>query len=86
MSILVTGDQAEPLDPAGYKHHLLLLKSAHCCRPVLYRGVKKFIHTLTLYRDGGGQTMTVYLSGISDGIDSSEIEILADGPQKGATA
>jgi hypothetical protein len=76
MSGPVSDDQDEPNDPAAYIHQLLLLKSAHCCRPVLYRGVKQFIHTLTTYPDGGKRSMTVYLAGIKGGIDSAEIQIM----------
>lgn len=67
--------QDEPLDPETYKHHALILKSAHCCRPVIYRGLNQFINGLTLYRNGGGNGMTVYLAGMTDGIDSKEIQI-----------
>lgn len=68
-------DQDEPFDPEAYKHQLLLLKSAHCARPVLYRGLHQFINGLTLYQGAGNIKMTVYLSGITGAIDSSEIEI-----------
>lgn len=71
----VDDDQDIPLDPEMFKHHLLLLKSAHCARPVVHLGLNQFINSLTLYRDGGRQGMTVYLAGVKGGIDSSEIEI-----------
>jgi len=72
--------QDEPFDVAVYRHHMLLLKSAHCCRPVLYRGLHQFIHTLTMFQDGGNLGMTVYLAGIPGGIDCSEIEIKPAAP------
>lgn len=76
MSGPACSDQDEPIAPEIFKHHARLLKSAHCCRPILYHGVKQFIHTLTMYQDGGRLGMTVYLNGIKGGIDSSEIQIM----------
>lgn len=70
-------NQDEPIDPESFKHQARLLKSAHCCRPVLLNGIKQFIHTLTIYQDGGRLGMTVYLNGIKGGIDSSEVQIMA---------
>ena len=67
--------QDEPNDPDGYRQHLLLLKSMHCCRPVVYEGLNQFITCLTANRDGGRISMTVYLAGKRDGIDSKEIQI-----------
>lgn len=67
--------QDVPLDQDAYRHHLLLLKSAHCARPVLHEGVHQFINSLTLYQAGGRVAMLVYLAGKKDGIDSSEIRI-----------
>ena len=67
--------QDEPLDPGAFAHHLLLLKSAHCCRPVIYRGLHKFINSLTLYQDGGRVSMTVYLAGSAEPIDSAQVQI-----------
>lgn len=71
----VPNNQDEPNDPAAYREHLLLLKSMHCARPVLHKGLKQFITCLTANRDGGRISMTVYLAGKADGIDSSEIEV-----------
>lgn len=71
----VPNNQDEPNDPTTYKEHLLLLKSMHCARPVIHKGLKQFITCLTANRDGGRISMTVYLAGIADGIDSSEIEV-----------
>lgn len=76
----VPNNQDEPLDAAAYQHHLLLLKSAHCCRPVIFDGRNQFIHTLTLHQDGGRLGMIVYLAGITGGVDCSQIQI------KGRTA
>lgn len=67
--------QEVPLDQDAYRHQLLLLKSAHCARPVVYEGLNQFINSLTLYQDGGRVGMIVYLAGKKDGIDSSEIHI-----------
>lgn len=77
MTVPTSSNQDEPIDPENYKHQFLLLKSAHCCRPVLHRGLKQFIHTLTMYQDGGRLGMTVYLNGIKGGIESSEIQMMA---------
>lgn len=71
----VEADQVEPLDRNAYKHQALLLKSAHCARPVVHQGLHQFINGLTLYHDGGRVSMLVYLAGIKGGIDSNEIQI-----------
>jgi hypothetical protein len=71
----VPNAQDEPLDPESFKHQYRLLKSAHCCRPVIYHGLNQFIHSLTLHQDGGRVAMTVYLAGITGGIESSEVQI-----------
>lgn len=71
----VDADQVEPLDPNAYKHQARLLKSAHCCRPVVHQGLHQFINGLTLYHDGGRVAMLVYLAGMKDGIDSSDVQI-----------
>jgi hypothetical protein len=71
----VSSTQDEPNDQVAYRHHLQLLKSAHCCRPVLHRGLHRFINSLTLHHDGGRVAMTVYLKGSPEAIDSSEIQI-----------
>lgn len=75
MSAFDTGPNDTPLDSQSYKHQLLLLKSAHCARPVLYQERNHFINGLTLYQNGGRVSMTVYLAGKTDGIDSTEIGI-----------
>lgn len=67
--------QDVPLDQDAYRHQLLLLKSAHCGRPVVHEGLNQFINSLTLYQDGGRVAMLVYLAGKKDGIDSSEIRV-----------
>lgn len=72
----VDTNQAEPLDPQAYKHQWLLLKSAHCARPVLHQGLRQFINSLTLYQNGGRVSMTVYLAGVTGSFDSSEIQIM----------
>jgi hypothetical protein len=83
----IPNDQDEPLDPENFKHQLRLLKSAHCCRPVIHGGLNQFINSLTLYQNGGKVAMTVYLAGIAGGIDSADIKIKAapgDSEQKGS--
>ena len=65
----------EPRDQHIYKHHLLLLKSLHCARPVLHLGLQQFIKALTLNDSGGRVDMIVYLAGKQGGIDSAEIQI-----------
>jgi len=71
----VPNDQDEPHDMAAYQHQLLLLKSAHCCRPVIHRGLQQYINTLTLRHDGGRVAMLVYLNGIPEAIDSTDVQI-----------
>lgn len=71
----VPNNQDTPLDAAAYRHQMLLLRSAHCARPVLYQDRNRFINSLTLYQDGGRVSMTVYLAGAKGGIDSSEVQI-----------
>jgi hypothetical protein len=80
----VPNNQDEPNDVEAYRHHLLLLKSMHCCRPVVYQGLNQFITCLTANRDGGRISMTVYLAGKPGAIDSSQIQI-QHAPQEGTT-
>jgi hypothetical protein len=74
-SVIDLSGQDVPLDQDAYRHHLLLLKSAHCGRPVLHEGLNQFINSLTLYQAGGRVAMIVYLAGKKEGIDSSEVRI-----------
>lgn len=74
----VPNNQDEPNDEAAYRHHLLLLKSMHCSRPVLHEGLHQFISCLTANRDGGRISMTVYLAGKIGGLDCREIQIKQD--------
>ncbi|KQZ46356.1 hypothetical protein [Massilia sp. Root1485] len=74
-SVIDLSGQDVPLDQDAYRHHLLLLKSAHCARPVLHEGLHQFINSLTLYQAGGRVGMIVYLAGKKEGIDSSEVRI-----------
>lgn len=71
----VPNNQDEPNDEAAYRHHLLLLKSMHCARPVVHEGLNQFISCLTANRDGGRISMTVYLAGRVGGFNSREIQI-----------
>lgn len=71
----VPNNQDMPLDAAACRHQMLLLRSAHCARPVLYQNRNRFINSLTLYQDGGRVSMTVYLAGAKEGIDSSEVQV-----------
>ena len=81
----VPNNQDEPNDLEAYRHHLLLLKSMHCCRPVVYQGLNQFITCLTANRDGGSISMTAYLAGKPGAIDSSQIQI-QHAAQEGKTA
>jgi hypothetical protein len=81
----VPNNQDVPNDVEAYRHHLLLLKSMHCCRPVVYQGLNQYLTCLTANRDGGRISMTVYLAGKPDAIDSSQIQI-QHGAQVGKTA
>jgi len=74
----VPNSQDEPLDVEAFAHQLRLLKSAHCCRPVLYQGKHQFINGLTLHHNGGRIGMIVWLKGITDAIDSSDVQIKAN--------
>lgn len=71
----VPTNQDTPLDAAAHRHQMLLLRSAHCARPVLYQDRNHFINSLSLYQDGGCVSMTVYLAGTKEGIDSTEVQI-----------
>jgi len=71
----VANNQDEPLDLEAYAHQVKLLKSAHCCRPVLYQGKYQFINSLTVHHGGSGVGMIVWLKGITDAIDSTEVQI-----------
>ncbi|MFC5551781.1 hypothetical protein [Massilia aerilata] len=72
----IAANQDQPLNPSTFKHQALLLKSMHCCRPVLHNGLKHYIQGLTSNVSGCDITMLVYLTGKPDGIDSSLIEIM----------
>lgn len=71
----VPNNQDEPLDPEAYAHQVRLLKSAHCCRPVLYQGQQQFINGLTVHHNGPGVGMIVWLAGNSNAIDSADVQI-----------
>jgi hypothetical protein len=64
-----------PLDPDSFRHHLLLLKSMHCGRPVLYQGQHRFVSCLTANQSGCDIDMIVYLTGQAGGIGSREIVV-----------
>lgn len=72
----VATNQDEPLDPHAFKHQLLLLKSLHCARPVLYLGRREFIKCVTANLSGCDVEMLVYLTGRAGAIDSAQIEIM----------
>jgi hypothetical protein len=71
----VPTEQDLPLDPDAYRHHLLLLKSLHCGRSVLYQGLSQFVQCLSANLSGCDIEMTVYLAGKPEGVDSSEVQI-----------
>jgi hypothetical protein len=71
----VPNTQDEPLDPEAYAHQLRLLKSAHCCRPVLYQDKHQFIRGLTLHHGGSGVGMIVWLAGSKEAVDSADVQI-----------
>lgn len=78
----VPNNQDEPLAPEAFAHQVRLLKSAHCCRPVLYQGKQQFINGLTLHHDAGRVGMIVWLKGSNEAIDSSEVEIKPSSPSE----
>lgn len=71
----VDDSQDKPFTPETYIHQLKILKSLHCGRPVLHQDRNRFIQCVTVNRSGCDIGMTVYLAGIKDGIDSTEIQI-----------
>lgn len=76
----VPNKQDEPLHPEAFAHQLRLLKSVHCCRPVLYQGKQQFIRGLTVHHGGSGVGMIVWLAGNSDAIDSADVQIKPNTP------
>lgn len=74
----VDANQDEPFDPDLCRHQLLLLKSLHCGRPVLYQGRRQFISCVTVNRSGCDIDMLVYLAGKVGGVDSREVGIPPD--------
>jgi hypothetical protein len=67
-----------PFHPEICRHQLLLLKSLHCGRPVLYQGQRQFISCVTANLSGCDIDMIVYLAGKKGGVDSREVEITPD--------
>jgi hypothetical protein len=74
----VDATRDEPFHPDRCRHQLLLLKSLHCCRPVLYQGLRQFIRCVTANQSGCDIDMIVYLAGKKEGVDSREVEIVPD--------
>lgn len=73
----VDATQDEPFDADMCRHHLLLLKSLHCGRPVLHQGRRHFIKCVTANQSGCDINMIVYLAGHTAGVDSREVDIPA---------
>lgn len=71
----VDATQDEPFSAELCRHHLLLLKSLHCGRPVLHQGRRQFIKCVTANQSGCDIEMIVYLAGHTTGVDSREVEI-----------
>lgn len=71
----VDTSQDLPLNQDSFRHHLLLLKSMHCGRPVLYQGQRRFVSCLTANQSGCDIDMIVYLTGQAGGVDAAEIQI-----------
>lgn len=82
---LPDSDQVEPFDEAAYVHQLRLFKSMHCARPVLHRGLNRFITCLTVTGTGSRLDMTVYLAGVLGSVDCAEVQIKQIHPE-GSTA
>jgi len=74
----VDNTQDEPFNAELCRHQLLLLKSLHCGRPVLYQGLRQFISCVTVNRSGCDIDMLVYLAGKAGGVDSREVAIPPD--------
>lgn len=64
----------EPLDADEYKRQAALLKSLHCCRPVLYEGKERFIQVMHARQAGGRIEGEVRLTGGPESVDLKLIE------------
>lgn len=74
----VDATRDEPFHPEMCRHQLLLLKSLHCGRPVIHRGLRQFISCVTANRSGCDIDMIVYLAGKKGGVDGREVEIMPE--------
>lgn len=76
-------DATEPLDPASYLQHRILLKALHFAVPVMHEGKQQFLQVLSARRAGGRIEMDVYLAGVPGAIDSSEITLAEPAKENG---
>lgn len=82
---LPDSDQVQPFDEAAYVHQLGLFKSMHWARPVLHRGLNRFITCLTITGTGSSLDMTVYLAGVQGSVDCAEVQIKPADPEGSVT-
>lgn len=64
----------EPLDAEACKQHLALVKSMHCCRPVLVDGKEEYLQVVNGYQEGGRIQVDVWLTGVPAPVDMKLIE------------
>jgi hypothetical protein len=64
-----------PLNEAAMLRDLKLIKSMHCCRPVVVDGRQEFIHTVSAAQAGGRIETLVYLTGNSTPVLAEQVII-----------
>ncbi len=64
-----------PLDAEACTMQLALLKSLHCCRPVVVDGKEEFIQVVHSRQSGGRIEMEVWLTGKPDPVAPELITI-----------
>lgn len=63
----------EPLDADACKQHLALVKSMHCCRPVVINGLEQHIQVVHARQAGGRIEMDVWITGSAERVDPALI-------------
>ena len=75
MSTTLPAPAFEPLDAEACKQHLVLVKSMHCCRPVLVAGKEEFVQVVNARLAGGRIEVEVWLTGGADPVDMKLITL-----------
>lgn len=65
----------EPLDPAAYLQHRILLKALHFAHPVIHEGKQQFIQVASARLAGGRVQMDVYFTDRPEPVDSATITL-----------